>query len=363
MDKKVTNRDYCKSAEKIKCEVAAIKAVSYVESKGQAYYADGFPVILFERHIFRKYTNGIYNQSHPELSGPQGNYGPAGQHQRDKFNAAFKLNPTAAMKACSWGKYQLMGFNYDACGFGSVGEFVDAMKESEGRQLEAFTNFVIHNRLDKYLRTHNWAAFAKGYNGTGYKQNQYDTKMASAYAKFSKENIDCSQFTEEDAPQFVDKTVDSQPTNGDESIDQPVDGYPEEPKPGEPTPDAPADPGQPVVGGRPGDTPKEVPAVPPAETSGWGNWVANLRAQWAALGVSFASLGSIFSGIVTNPIFIYILCALVLIAVIAGVLIYMHSMSIRSKEKMERERQAFELTKLQTEKAADPTKYNIVVKK
>lgn len=188
---KLSNTDFCRAAKRLRCEVAAIKSVAHVESRGEGFYADGFPVILFERHIFRKYTQGRYNRTHPHLSGPAGNYGAAGQNQRNKFNEAFALNPDAAMKACSWGKFQIMGFNHADCGFASVGAFVDAMKESEGRHLDAFVEFVIHNGLARPLRLKEWAALARGYNGAGYAKNRYDAKMASAYTRFQKENIDC----------------------------------------------------------------------------------------------------------------------------------------------------------------------------
>ena len=181
----LTEQDFQRAAKKLRCEVPAIKAVAEVESRGKGFYASGFPVILFERHIFRKYTQGRYNSSHPHLSGPAGNYGAAGQNQIKKFNEAFGLNPTAAMKACSWGKFQIMGFNHEVCGYEDVGSFVDAMKESEGKQLDAFVEFVIGNGLGIYLRTKNWASFAKRYNGAGYRKNNYDTKMASAYKRHS----------------------------------------------------------------------------------------------------------------------------------------------------------------------------------
>ena len=105
---KLTNDDFCQAAKRLRCEVPSIKAVADTESKGEGFYADGFPVILFERHIFRKYTDGRFSANHPELSGPQGNYGKAGANQRRKFSAAFALDPVAAMKACSWGKFQIM---------------------------------------------------------------------------------------------------------------------------------------------------------------------------------------------------------------------------------------------------------------
>lgn len=189
----LNDNDFCRAAKKLKCEVAAIKAVAEVESRGQGFYASGFPVILFERHKFRSFTRGKYNQSHPHLSGAAGGYGKAGQNQVNKFNEAFALNPIAAMKSCSWGKFQIMGFNHEVCGYATVGEFVDAMKESEGKQLDAFVDFVIGNGLGIHLRTKNWAKFASGYNGASYRINKYDTKMATAYAKYAKQNIDCSK--------------------------------------------------------------------------------------------------------------------------------------------------------------------------
>lgn len=185
MSKKLTEQDFEINAKKLRCEIASVKAVAEIESRGSGFYSNGFPTILFERHVFRKYTQGRYNKSHPHLSGPAGNYGAAGQNQRNKFNEAFALNPTAAMKACSWGRFQIMGFNYAVCGFNSVNEFVDAMKVSEGNQLLAFVNFVINNNLADELRAKNWEKFAKGYNGAGYKKNNYDLKLAAAYRKYA----------------------------------------------------------------------------------------------------------------------------------------------------------------------------------
>lgn len=192
---KLTDEDFCRAAKRIRCDVASVKAVAEVESRGSGFYANGFPTILFERHVFRKYTNSIYNRSHPHLSGPAGNYGKAGQNQRNKFNEAYALNPTAAIKACSWGKFQVMGFNWKVAGFSSVVDFFEAMQRSEGEHLNAFIGFVIGNRLDDEIRHKDWAGFAYGYNGAGYKANKYDTAMARSYAKFVRENIDCSNLS------------------------------------------------------------------------------------------------------------------------------------------------------------------------
>ncbi len=40
--------------------------------------------------------------------------------------------------------------------------------------------------LDGAIRAHDWARFARGYNGPAYKKYRYDTKIAAAYRRFSK---------------------------------------------------------------------------------------------------------------------------------------------------------------------------------
>lgn len=189
---KLSDEDFCRAAKRLGCSVAAIKAVAEVESRGDGFDSQDRPKILFERHKFAKYTKGKYVTTHPGICNwKAGGYGKEAA-QYGRFSEAFMLDPTAAMLSASWGKFQVMGFNFAICGFKSVGEFVDAMKESEGKHLDAFVEYVHHNSLADELQNLKWAAFAKGYNGADYKKNNYDTKMANAYAKHSKVKVDCS---------------------------------------------------------------------------------------------------------------------------------------------------------------------------
>jgi hypothetical protein len=182
----VTEDAYADAAEDLRCDVSAIKAVAEVEARGAGFLDDGRPKILFERHKFRKYTRGRYNKDHPGVTGPPGtNKGGAGEY--DRLQEALKLDREAALMSASWGKFQIMGFNHEACGFRDVEDFVEAMVESEDQQLEAFVGFVETNGLDRHLRSHNWARFARGYNGPQYRKNEYDRKMARAYEKYASE--------------------------------------------------------------------------------------------------------------------------------------------------------------------------------
>ncbi len=46
--------------------------------------------------------------------------------------------------------------------------------------------FIKANHLDDEIRAHNWAAFARGYNGAAYAKNAYDKKLAAAFAKWAR---------------------------------------------------------------------------------------------------------------------------------------------------------------------------------
>ena len=96
-----------------------------------------------------------------------------------------KINIEAALSSCSWGMFQIMGFNHKSCEKDNIYTFVKDMYGSEYEQLNLFAAFVENNNLVKYLKSHNWDEFAKRYNGSGFKANKYDTKLASAYKKYS----------------------------------------------------------------------------------------------------------------------------------------------------------------------------------
>lgn len=193
---RLIDSDYCRAANTLGCEPAMIAAVAEQESLGAGFDTQDRPTILFERHIFHRLTGGKYDKSNPNISNPNpGGYGSSAS-QYIRFSAAFALNPDAAMKATSWGKFQILGQNYKVCGFANVGDFVTAMKESEAKQLDAFCAFVLGNGLDDALTNRDATAFANGYNGHGYRKNHYDTKISAGYKRWSKHDFNCSQVAE-----------------------------------------------------------------------------------------------------------------------------------------------------------------------
>jgi N-acetylmuramidase/Putative peptidoglycan binding domain len=175
-------------------QAAALWSVFEVETgsmtQGFGFRADRRPQILFERHKFREFTDGKFNQSDPDISGPQGAYGPLAI-QYDKLERALALcdqnglGVEPALKSASWGIGQVMGFNHAVAGYPSAQKMVEAMVLSEDNQLFAMAGYLEANDLARHLKNQDWAKFARGYNGKSFAQNQYDVKLEQAYARFS----------------------------------------------------------------------------------------------------------------------------------------------------------------------------------
>ena len=187
MSKKLTERDWTEAAHSLRTEVAVIKAVAEVEARGSGYLPDGQVKILFEPHIFGRYTEYKYNRSHPHLSSKKWdkqNYGPSGTYQHKKLAEAVLLNRDAALMSASWGAFQVMGFNWKVCGYKSLQAFINDVSGSAAGQLRAFVGYVKGRGLADELQRKDWAGFARGFNGAGYAANQYDVKLSKAYAKY-----------------------------------------------------------------------------------------------------------------------------------------------------------------------------------
>jgi N-acetylmuramidase-like protein len=70
---KLTEASFAAAAEALKpgVQLAMIRAFAEVESGGKSGFGPSrLPMIAYEGHIFRKYTNGKYDKSHPLLSYP-----------------------------------------------------------------------------------------------------------------------------------------------------------------------------------------------------------------------------------------------------------------------------------------------------
>lgn len=176
--------DFHRAADALGVDVPSIKAVAQIEAPNGGFLASGEPTILFERHIFSRRTAGKFDKSHPAISNPSpGGYGPTSA-QHGRLAQAAALDRTAALESASWGKFQIMGFNHQAAGFMTLQGFINAMYESEGKQLDAFVSFLKNDRagaLQRALKAADWETFARLYNGPAYAKHNYHGRLRDAY--------------------------------------------------------------------------------------------------------------------------------------------------------------------------------------
>lgn len=192
----ITEEQFRIVAKKLNCDVACIKAIREVEAPRGPFDELGRLTILFEPYTFykelrkrgidvKKYLNNPKYKSIIVDSYSLVKYGKYSE-QYSKLELAKSINEEAALMSCSYGSFQVMGFNFKECGFKTVRELIAYLQESEFNHLEAFEDYIKNVFLDDELRNKDWLNFALQYNGPSYWKNKYDSKLAAAFKKFSK---------------------------------------------------------------------------------------------------------------------------------------------------------------------------------
>lgn len=183
----LADQDYEAAAETLGCEKQLIKAFAEVESSGYGFLKfsdnDWRPKILFEALWFHKLTNGAYDKTHPNISSSVWDRSlyHYGTKEYARLDEACALNRAAGLQAASWGKFQIMGFNYRICGFSKLQDFVNAMYLSEQDHLQAFVAFIKSKPvLLAALQKKDFEAMALYYNGSG-NVSRYASLMREAY--------------------------------------------------------------------------------------------------------------------------------------------------------------------------------------
>jgi hypothetical protein len=178
------------AAKLIGCDEAALKAVLAVETAGIGYDKKSRLKALFEPHIFYRLLKAKDRValSHAEKQGlayPKWGMKPYPADSYARIEAAMKIDPELALQATSWGLGQILGVNHKAAGYSSARVMVEAFMPGEDEQIAGMARFIVASGLAPALRRHDWAAFARGYNGPAYAKNAYHTRLARAYAMFS----------------------------------------------------------------------------------------------------------------------------------------------------------------------------------
>lgn len=196
----LSEEDYLAIARRLDIDVASVKAVVEIEvGRDQGGFVEpGLPIINFDLRQFRrmaiknKTPLQKYAKSHAVVFNRPNSkkYGSYQLAQHARLDAASEIDRQAAVYGTYWGMFQIGGANWKLCGTDSYEDFVDLMCRSERDQLELFANLIEKCGYTKYLRNHDWASFARRYNGPGYRKYKYDTRMAKAYAHYSTQPSD-----------------------------------------------------------------------------------------------------------------------------------------------------------------------------
>lgn len=175
-------------ADRLGCSPKQLRAVGQVESAGGGFDRDGHPKILFERHLFHRFTNGAYDGT--IYSDPVG--GGYNLASWPKLMQAACKDVQAAFAATSWGKFQVLGAHADGSyhGFLNLGypsplEMAYTAVTSEGAHYEMLARYIEKAGLQHALakistNPEDNRALAKGYNGPGYERFDYHQKLATA---------------------------------------------------------------------------------------------------------------------------------------------------------------------------------------
>jgi hypothetical protein len=165
-----------------------VHAVLDVESAGTGFDSKGRPKMLFEPHIFHRLLGPGAARDRAVRAGlayPRWKR----DYPRDSYPRlvqAMAISEEIALQSASWGLGQVMGFNHAAAGYLSARAMVADFLYDEETHLRAMMAFIKANKLDDELRRHDWAGFARGYNGPGFAKNGYDRKLAAAFAKWQR---------------------------------------------------------------------------------------------------------------------------------------------------------------------------------
>lgn len=186
----LSGEDFARAAARIGCDEATIRAVTFVEARGQGFDARRRPIILPERHVLYRNLAGekrqrAVNQGLAYSSWQPGRY-PASQDGRyELLERMIGIDEPAGLKAASWGIGQVLAENAELCGYNSARALVEKCLEGEGGQIDVMVGFILGKGLGDELRRRDWAGFAYGYNGKSYAKNEYDVKLDRAYRRLS----------------------------------------------------------------------------------------------------------------------------------------------------------------------------------
>lgn len=173
-----------------------VHCVMSVETKGYGFDSKGV-TRLFEEHVFYRELPKARRKEAVALGLAYPKWRNNYKDNYNRFVQAYTFDPDAALRACSWGLGQIMGFNCRLAGYNTARDMVVAFAESEENQLQGMIEFIKVAGLDDELRALEKATdrktmliiaahFARGYNGEKYYVHRYHIRLVDSLMKWRK---------------------------------------------------------------------------------------------------------------------------------------------------------------------------------
>jgi len=171
-------------ARRLGVSLGQLRAVGRVESAGGGFDRRGRPTMLYERHKFHRHTGGKWSV----CSFSNSVAGGYKESSWDKLLGAIGTGEVdAAFMSCSWGKFQVLGEWWDELGYASPYALARSGVDGEAAHYELLCRYLEFSGLTRAMaeisaNPESCRAFARGYNGPGYRDYAYHVKLAAAMA-------------------------------------------------------------------------------------------------------------------------------------------------------------------------------------
>lgn len=181
--RRLSQQDFRSAGARHGVEAAALHAFADIESGTSGFTPDGRLVPLFEPHLFSRETRGQYDGQTIDgvcISYPK--WVPAGGKlawgQRHAYTLSFvdrwsliafaaDLDFEGALRATSWGAFQILGKWAQTLGHASAWHFVVSLYEGERAHLDAALAYLAANDALDAMRSGDWRKVVTVWNGPG----------------------------------------------------------------------------------------------------------------------------------------------------------------------------------------------------
>lgn len=195
-------------ARGLEVQPSLLQAIIKTEARASGFQTGWFgkvkyeePIILYECHVAYRVAvaklgaqeaNRLY-RLHPDIINPYTfasksnpyKYGKYSEQHAKLQKAVRLLGRTIALQACSWGIGQVLGENWEMCGYSSINELVNDAYGSEMTQLDMMCRYLKNKKgMLGAMRNSDYDNIAFLYNGKNYAQNDYHNKIRKAHVAY-----------------------------------------------------------------------------------------------------------------------------------------------------------------------------------